>query len=164
MIKYCSLFLLTCAVLLQPIVAADFNIPEEDSIAKITIPDDWKSEEFDGGVESNSEDGSVYLAVEATESTTAAAAMEEAFAYLKKKGVTVDEKSAKQEELKLNGFDVVDISWDGKDEDGPCKVSVAVIAITEDKGLLLTYWTTPEGEKENLKEIQSITNSIKKAE
>ena len=88
-------------MLLQPAFAKDFKTPSEDAIATVAIPDAWKPESYsEEGVQAISDDGTVYLAVESTGTKTVEAAMEESFAYLKEKGVTVDTATAKQNRRK----------------------------------------------------------------
>jgi hypothetical protein len=65
--KKTSLALLFALALLTPSFAKTFKVPDEESMATITIPDDWKSKEIDSGVESQSADGEVYFYVEATD-------------------------------------------------------------------------------------------------
>ena len=139
------------------------KVPKEDPVATITIPDEWKTEEIEDGIEATSNDGEVYLAIEETDSDSIKESMEEAMSYLKSKGVTVTESSMKQEEGKLGEMDVVDISWTGKDEDGPAKISLTIVAVTKTKGLLLIYWASPQGEQKNKEALGEIAKSIKKA-
>jgi hypothetical protein len=138
-------------------------VPSEEAVATVTIPDDWKTDEIDDGIEATSADGEVYLAIEETDGDSVKASLEEAMKYLTSKGVTVTESSMKQQEGKLGDLDVVDIAWDGKDEDGPAKISLTVVAVTKTKGLLLIYWASPEGEKKNSEALGAIAKSIKKA-
>jgi len=145
-----------------PAVAGTFKLPDEKAYCSVTIPDSWKPETYDNGVEALSEDEQVYLAIESTNTGNVEKSMQEAFDYLKKKGVVVDAETAKQKEGKINGMDVVDLSWDGKDEDGACKVSLTVFSITDDKGLLIIYWASPEGETKNQETITKIAQGIKK--
>ncbi len=53
--------------------------------------------------------------------------------------------------------------WNGNgtDEDGPTHVSVTLVKVNDTKGLILTYWASPEGEKDNIKDLQSIIASLK---
>jgi hypothetical protein len=90
-------------------------------------------------------------------------AIEEAVKFLKEKGVTVDEASVKQEGGKINDMDVIDVSWDGKDEDGPAKITLMVVSVTDKDGLLFIYWASPEGGKKNQDDVTKIAKSIKKA-
>jgi hypothetical protein len=142
--------------------AGTHKLPEEKPLATINIPDAWKTEDIDTGIESTSDDGEVYIAVETTDADNVKEAMAESIKFLKEKGVTVDDSTFKTEEGKLGDMDVVDLSWDGKDEDGPTKVSVTLVAVTKEKGLLLTYWASPAGEKKHAAELSVIAKSIKK--
>ena len=143
--------------------AGTHKLPEEKPLASINIPDDWKTDEIDSGIEATSDDGEVYLAVETTDADNVKEAMDESIKFFKEKGVTVDDSTLKTQEGKIGDMDVVDLSWDGKDEDGPAKVSVTLVAVTKEKGLLLTYWASPEGEKKHLTELGAIAKSIKKS-
>jgi hypothetical protein len=143
--------------------AGTHKLPEEKPLATITIPDAWKTDDIDAGIEATSDDGEVYLEVETTDADNVKEAISESIKFLKDKGVTVDEKTMKTEEGKIGDMDAVDLSWDGTDEDGPAKVSVTLVAVTKEKGLLLTYWASPEGEKKHRAELGAIAKSIKKS-
>ena len=144
-------------------IAGSHKVPEEDPIATVTIPDSWKTDDIEDGIEVTSDDGEVYLAIEATDGDSVKEGMDEAIKYLKSKGVTVNSDSVKQEEGKLGDMDVVDVSWDGKDEEGAAKISLTVISVTKTEGLLLIYWASPEGEKKHMEALSAIAKSIKKA-
>lgn len=157
-----ALSVLFAAVLITPAFGKTFNLPDEDSFASITIPDDWKSKEIDKGVESQSADGEVYFAVEATDTKGLEKTIEEAVEYLKGQGVTVDLKTQKQSEGKVNGMDVIELDWKGTDKEGAAEISLSVIAVKSDKALLITYWAAPEGTKKHIKTLGEIANSVKK--
>ena len=159
--KKLSLALLFALALVAPSFAKTFKIPEEGSFASITIPDDWKSKEIDNGVESQSADDEVYFAVEATDAKGMDKAIEEAVKYLQGQGVTVDDKTLKQSEGKINGMDGVDITWKGKDKEGDAIISLTILAAKKEKMLLITYWASPEGTKKHDKELGAILQSIK---
>ena len=161
MLRY-GLALLISLALSLPSVAGTHNVPEKKTVATVTLPDDWKANDYDEGVEVTSADGEVYLAVEATDAKGVKASMDAAMKYLTKKGVTVDADSVKQEEGKLNDMEAVDISWDGQDHEGAAKISLTVIEISGNKALLLIYWASPDGEKKHLEELHKIAQSIKK--
>lgn len=151
-----SLFLLPGLV-----SAKTFSIPDPNPVAVITMPDDWDSTEIDKGVESTSDDETVYVSVEVTELEDAAKSIAEAVTWLKGKGVVVDQATQEKKPFSINGMEGVQVQWTGKDEDGPTQVSLTLLQVTETKGLVLTYWASPEGEKENLKDLGSIINSLK---
>jgi opacity protein-like surface antigen len=143
--------------------AATHNVPDENPVATVTAPDGWKAEDHDKGVELTSDDGEVYIAVEATGAKGVEKSMDEAMTYLKKKGVTVDEKSMKQSESKVGGKDAVLVSWNGKDEEGEAHIQLMIVSVSDDKGVLLLYWASPEGEKKHQDDITAIAQSLKKA-
>ena len=159
--KKLSLAVLFAFALLTPAFAKTFKVPEEKSFASITIPDDWKSKEIDKGVESQSADDEVYFAVEATDAKGMDKSIEEAVQFLMEQGVTVDDKTLKQSEGKINGMDGVDITWNGKDKEGAAIISLTILSVTKDKVLLITYWASPEGTKSHSKELGAILNSVK---
>jgi hypothetical protein len=144
--------------------AGDFKLPDQNPVASFTIPASWKPAEYEDGVEAVSDDESVYIAVEATDLSSQSViedAMKASLSYLKKKGVEVDQSTAKQTQAKLNGMDVIDVDWKGKDSEGDCIVSLSVVVVSGTKGLLLTYWASPEGEKKNSEQLVQILHSIK---
>lgn len=148
--------------LCAPAFAGTYKLPDKKPVVSVTLPDSWKTDEIDNGVESVSDDEEVYMAIESTSEKNVQKAMEESIQYLKKKGVVVEQDTMKQETMKMNDMDVVDISWDGKDEDGECKISLTVVGVSDTQGLLLTYWASPEGEKKHQSELNDIAKSIKK--
>lgn len=159
--KTTSLALLFALALLTPALAKTFKVPDEESFASITIPDDWKSKEIDKGVESESPDSEVYFAVEASDAQGLEKTIEEAVEFLKEKGVTVDLKTQKQTEGKINGMDVIELDWKGTDKEGPAEISLSVVAVKSDKALLITYWASPEGTQKHIKALGEIINSVK---
>src|SRR4030088_274817 len=126
--KKILLAVLFAFAVLTPAFAKTFKVPDEGSFASITIPDDWKSKEIDKGVESQSADNEVYFAVEATDAKGMDKSIEEAVQYLKGQGVTVDEKSMKQTEGKINGMDGIDVTWSGTDKEGAAVISLSILA------------------------------------
>ena len=148
-------------VLLSPAFGKTFKIPDEGSFASVTIPDDWKSKEIDKGVESQSADDEVYFAVEATDAKGMDKSIEEAVAFLKEQGVTIDTKTQKVSEGKINGMDGVDITWNGKDKEGDAIVSLTILGVTKEKALLITYWASPAGTTKHAKVLGEILNSVK---
>ena len=156
------LSVLLAAALIIPAFGKTFKIPDEESFASITIPDDWKSKEIDSGVESQSPDDEVYFYVEATDAKGMDKAIVEAVEYLSGQGVTVDDKTMKQSEGKINGMDGVDVTWSGKDKEGAAIISLTILAASKEKVLLIAYWGSPDGTKKHDKVLGEILKSIKK--
>ena len=159
--KKISIALLLSLALLTPSFAKTYKLPEEESFASITIPDDWKSKEIDSGVEAQSADDEVYFYVEATDAKGLDKAIVEAVEYLSGQGVTVDDKSMKRGEGKINGMDVMEVDWKGTDKEGATEISLSVVGVTKEKALLIVYWASPEGAKKHIKTLGEIANSVK---
>jgi hypothetical protein len=114
--------------------AGDFKLPDDNPVASFTIPASWKPSEYEDGVEAVSDDESVYIAIEAADLSSTSVieeAMKESISYLKKKGVEVDQSTAKQTQGKLNGMDGVDVSWRGKDSEGDCNISLLLLCVRQ---------------------------------
>ena len=79
--------------------------------------------------------------------------IEEAINFLKEQGVTIDPKTQKQSDGKINGMEGVDITRNGKDKEGDAIVSLTILAVRKDKALIITYWASPEGTKSHAKEL-----------
>lgn len=143
------------------VLAKTFTIPDPNPIAVITIPDDWETTEIKLGVESTSEDETLYIAVEVTELKDASKAIADAVVFLKSKDVIIDRSTQEQKPFSINGLEGVQVKWDGKDDDGPTQVSLTLLQVTDTKGLVLTYWGSEAGAKANIKDLSSIIESLK---
>ena len=141
--------------------AKSFTVPDPNPVAVITLPDDWDNEEIDKGVQSTSDDETVYVSVEVTELKDAAKAIADAIKWLKSRDVIVDQSTQEQKPLTINGMQGHQVKWTGKDEDGPTHISLTLLQVTDTRGLVLTYWASPAGEKDNIKELSSIIDSLK---
>lgn len=156
------LLALTIALLPTCAFAGSFPLPAETPVASVAIPDDWKPNVYEGGVEGNSPDGTIYIAAEVVTATDIKSTTEEALKLFIKQGLTIDEGSIKQSDLKAGGMDGAEISMTGKDKTGPADVSIAILAVSAEKFVFITYWGSPEGAKANDAAIGQIVNSIKK--
>lgn len=141
--------------------AKSYTIPDGKPAAVVTIPDDWTVEETKLGVEAESDDEEVYFAIEVTDWEDAAKSIAKAIIWLQGKGVEIDKASEERKEFTINGMEGVEVRWTGKDEDGPAKVSVSLVKVNDSRGLILTYWASPEGEKANLKDLISIAETLR---
>ena len=153
------------AITLLGAVAVDaktFKLPNDEfSIASIDIPDSWKPKEVDRGVECQSSDDAVYMSIVAVGSEKGMSAeIDETFEMLKSRNVVLDEKTKKENKFKLGSLDATELLFQGKDEDGPTAVSIVFVPV-KDKMVIITYWVETAKEKEHLKEVGTIVNTLK---
>jgi hypothetical protein len=144
--------------------AGELQIPSNRPVISVTVPDDWDTNETDTGTEINSADGSVYLAIDIASPKKTGDMIDGAAKFLDTQGVTIDEKTQKYTEDKLNGKDIIYIEWAGKDKDGPASVGLAALVLNEKTVAVLTYWGTPGEEEKNSATVGKILASIKSAE
>ena len=142
--------------------AKTFKLPNDEfAIASIDIPDSWKPSEVDRGVEYQSSDDAVYISIVAVGNEKGMnAELEDTFAMLEEHKVELDKSTKKENKFKLNGVDVDELIFHGKDEDGPTSVSISFIPV-KDKVVVLTYWVTTAKEKKHQDEVAKILTSIK---
>jgi hypothetical protein len=142
-------------------VAGTFPVPAENPIATVSIPDAWSPNAYDGGVEGTSADGKLYVAFESVDAADVKTATEEGLKYFVKNGVTIDSDSMKTKDIKINNLAAFDLSFTGKDKDGPANISLTLVQTNaQGKFLMLYYWGSSEGEKVNGKELKAISDSI----
>jgi hypothetical protein len=84
--------------------AKTFPVPDEDTIATVSVPDDWSPNAYDGGVEATSPDSGVYIAIEQVAADDVKSAVEEGLKFFIKQGVEIDPKTQKTQDIKINGL------------------------------------------------------------
>lgn len=151
-------------LLAVPASAKTLKIPADAPVATIEVPDKgWTVKSIARGSELSTEDDEIYLAVEGTDLKDIGDIGIEAIKFLAREGVTIDKSSEKQSEGKLNGFDVHDLGWTGKDKDGDVVVHLTFVAVSPTKGILFTYWASPEGDKMYDAEVTKMVKTLAKA-
>ena len=141
--------------------AKTFPIPADDPVATVSLPDKWEPSEYDGGVESTSPDGAVYVAVEEVLANDVGSTAEEGVKFFAKQGVEIDDKSLTTKDMKINGLPAFDMTMTGKDKNGPTEVGMTLVGTNaEGKFLMIYYWGSEEGQKANLPDLQAIANSL----
>jgi hypothetical protein len=142
-------------------LAATFPIPDENPVATVTVPDKWDSKPYDGGVESTSPDGKIYVAMEMVAAKDVKSATEEGIEWFAKQGVEIDPGSFKSKDTKINGLAAFDMQFTGKDSDGAANISLTLVGTNaEGKFLMLYFWGSDEGVTANAKDLQAIGGSI----
>jgi hypothetical protein len=148
----------------MPTFAKTLKVPNDEfAIASINIPDAWEPEEINNGVAGESPDKAVYFAVVAVGNEKGMSAeLDDTFEFLKEHNVELDKNSKKEDKFKINDIEADELSFEGKDEDGPASVSIAFVPM-KDKVLVVTYWVSTEKEKKHQEEVAKILNSLKPA-
>src|SRR3982751_3704326 len=164
--KIMNKFILTLTALSCLLITSAFaktmKVPNDEfAVASISLPNDWEPEEINNGVAGESPDKAVYLAAVAVGTEKGMnAELDDTFEFLKEHNVELDKDSKKENKFKLNGSEVDELIFHGKDEDGPCSVSISFVPL-KDKLVVLTYWVTSEKEKEHQGEVGKIVQSLK---
>lgn len=143
--------------------AATLLFPSDDPVAQINIPDAWGPEETDYGIQANSDDDAIYLAIDVADDKTTNKVIEDAFKFLENNGVNVDPKTQKQTEDSLNGMKMINFDWDGKDKDGDVSIGVSLVGAKPGKLLVITYWGTKGEQEKHGQELMGIITSLKPA-
>ena len=162
MIKNFLTIVAISSLLAIPAFAKTFKLPDDEfAIASIDFPKDWEPEEINNGAAGQSPDDAVYLAAVAVGSDKGMdAELDDTFDMLKEHKVVLNTATKKENKFKINGVEATELLFQGKDEDGPCAVSISFVPI-KDKVIVLTYWVTTEKEKEHQEEVGKIVQSLK---
>ena len=165
MIKKIFALIALSSLVALPSFAKTFKLPNEEfAIASITFPKDWEPEEITNGVAGQSPDDAVYMSAVAVGSEKGMnAELDDTFDMLKEHKVQLDKSTQKENKFKLNGEEVNELIFHGKDEDGPCSISISFIPM-KSKVVILTYWVNTEKEKEHQEEVGKILTSMKPTE
>ena len=152
---------LLCAGLLAAALAGTHKVPPDEPIVTVQVPDKWQTTEHGEHIEAVSPDGTVSCLVMSAEAKKINEAMGEAMRYLRNKGgITVKGESMKREEGQLNGMDVKNVSWLGKNQKGDVKISFKIMSVPEGKPVIVVYWASPDAEKKHQKELNKMLQSI----
>jgi hypothetical protein len=164
MMKSILTFVAVSSLIAAPAFAKTLKVPSDEfAIASITMPNDWEPEEINNGVAGESPDQAVYLAAVAVGSEKGMnAELDDTFEFLKEHKVDLDKSTKKENKFTLNGVEVEELIYHGKDEDGPTSVSISFVPI-KDKVVVLTYWVTTAKEKKHQEEVAKILKSLKPA-
>jgi hypothetical protein len=157
-----TLFAAACLLSSGSLFGKEFKLPNADfAIASINIPGNWKPETVDNGVEAQTEDGSFYLSVVAAGTEKGVNAdIDATKEMLKEHKVKVDESTQKVGKGQVNGFPTESVTIQGKDEDGPCTVTILIVSVKE-KVLIFTYWFNDSELSKHEKEVAAIQASLK---
>lgn len=141
--------------------AKEFKLPDAAPVASITIPETWKPELIEKGVQGQTADNAVYLSVETTASKKEMSRIiDDTFDMLKEHKVDLNHTVKRENKFLINGLAADELLYDGKDEDGLTMVSITFVNIGK-SALVLTYWASVDGNKKHEPEVEKILSSIK---
>ncbi len=147
-----------------PAAAETYKIPEDSPVATVTVPDKgWDVTAIDRGIEASTDDDEVYLAIEGVPMKKLVELVGDTVRYLSRAGVSVDKSTEKETEGTINGMEMHDIGWAGKDKDGDVLVHLLIVTVSSSSAVLFTYWASPDGDKQYEDEIVKIIRSIRKS-
>ena len=120
MIKKIFALIAISALIAIPAFAKTFKLPNEEfAIATITFPNDWEPEEIDNGAVGQSPDSAVYMSAVAVGSEKGMnSELDDTFDMLKEHKVQLDKSTQKENKFKLNGEEVSELIFHGKDDAG----------------------------------------------
>jgi hypothetical protein len=152
-----------CAGLAGSAFSATYNVPRDEPIATVRIPEKWQTKEYEERIEATSPDRAVCVLVMPPEGRKIAESMGEVMRYIRgRDGITVKAETLKREQGKLNDMEVRNFSWLGKDEKSDIKIRFTIVSLPDKKTLLVAYWASPEAEKKHQTELTKMLQSIKK--
>jgi hypothetical protein len=133
-------------------------------VAKFEIPEDWKTSRIPRGIEAVSTDGEVYFWIESYKPDEFDAIIAEHNAYWKKQGVVIT--SSDEEKHQENGAEVSmtteHATWKG--EPTVLYYIEFHLGLASKSDIVLTYWASPEGDKQFQKEVGDVIASLKVTE
>jgi hypothetical protein len=154
-----------CAALVAPAFAATHKVPTDEPIATFSVPDKWQTKERVDNIEATSPDGTMHFLILQPEGRKIAEGMGEIMRYIRNSGnVVVQADSMKNEPGKLNGADVRNVSWQGKNKDGDVTIKYIIMTMPENRSLIVATWGSPAAEKKYQADLKKMLQSIKKAQ
>src|SRR6202161_2705540 len=82
--------------------ADTFKLPENKPVVSFVLPDSWKPTETDAGMEAQSVDGEIYLAVEFVDTDSLNDVIDSNLSYLVTQGVAVEKKPKSEGDSTIN--------------------------------------------------------------
>lgn len=142
--------------------AKKYDLPEDDSLASVNIPDSWSVEADGDTLTAVNKDETIEFSFEVLDEDQLEGAVEESLGYLKKNKVKVKTKSSEKTTGEINGLKTTCYAMEGEDEDGVCNISLIFVRLSDDKLVSILYWAPEKVEESEMKAVKGIVNSIKK--
>ena len=160
--RFLALFAALSLATAASAAAKTFELPDANPAAVVYLPNGWKPSEVEKGVEATSPDGETYVAIETATAKSMKALIDEDIDFLTKQGVTIDRSTQQTHDTEINGIPVSMLHWKGRDKDGPTAVTLGLYGMSDNLILLLTAWSSPDGDKANGPELDRIVSGVKR--
>lgn len=133
-----------------PALAEAFTITEADPVAVVTVPDAWSSKKIPRGIQIKTPDDEIFMWFELVAPNELDAVQKEHDEYFAKQGVTVSGQ-ADTASIEVGGrpWVISEIKGKYKDEDTIIRYVVINPKLASSKLIVLSYWASPEGDKEH---------------
>ena len=155
------LLALTLATMLAtPLLARNIAVPENNPVAIVKVPDDWKIEEIEYGDSAVSPDKDIFFSVESADKANVDAMMKNNKSWMKENKID-DSVDPKSQEMTFGGIDGKVFRFDTTDENGPTRVDFVVLPTGDQRVIFLTLWGSGEERAKHSSEIDAIMNSVK---
>ncbi|ENN88193.1 hypothetical protein RHSP_40245 [Rhizobium freirei PRF 81] len=161
-----KIILLAAALAAFPMLAnaKTLAFPSDEPVASVSIPDNWKPQETETGIDSTSPDSAIYFSLDVATGDNIDKIIDDAVNFLAKNGVKVDASTRKDDDSnEVNGMKLSLLNWQGNDNDGAVNITLGVLSPAPNKILVLTYWGSKENQDKHKEEVLDIIGSIKPA-
>jgi hypothetical protein len=145
-----------------PAFAETFKLPVREPIVAFVLPDSWKPTATDAGLQANSVDGEIYLAVEFVDADSLNDMIDATVTFLDEQGVKVEKNVKSKGYSTLNDMSISHTTYNATDKDGPCEVSLSFLTVAPGKGLMITYWGSTDAADKHKESLAKILGSITK--
>jgi len=142
--------------------AETFKLPENKPVVSFVLPDSWKPSETDAGLEAQSVDGEIYIAIEYVDADSVKDLIDSTFSFLDQRGVKIEKKPKSEGDSTINDLPISHMSYNGTDKDGPCEISLSFLTVAPGKGLMITYWGSQDAADKHKESLGKILDSITK--
>ncbi|MFS8046484.1 histidine kinase [Rhizobium sp. BR 314] len=141
--------------------AKSIAFPSDAPVARVTIPDSWKPQETETGIDSSSPDSAIYFSLDVATGDNVDKVIDDAVNFLAKNGVKVDASTRKDDDSnEVNGMKLSLLNWQGTDSDGDVNITLGLLSPAPNKLLILTYWGSKENQDKHKQEVLDIVGSI----
>lgn len=143
------------------ISARTYRVPEDEPVARISVPDGWKTAQREEYLDSTIPHGAGHLLVLPVEGQKPAETMLDAMRYIRRHGtVKVDARSEKRETLKVGATSLRTFSWDATEKNQAIRIRCHLFSDLKGKRLLVTWWGPVEGAKKYQRELDQVLESV----